>query len=399
MAGAADRRFGQILSAVTHAGPAETDGALTIVLNKVSAASGAGTLKIGDVSAPLMVPERPELVPVNFGLVNGEAVETARHLRWILQKDLNGQDIYLIGPPGPLRRRLAMLYSELRGREVEYLCLSRDTTESDLKQRREIVVGGSTSYTDQAPVRAAINGRILILDGLERAERNVLPTLNNLLENREMTLEDGRLLLAAERYDELLEQYTAEELDVRRLVRVSPYFRVIALGLPVPIFPGRSLDPPLRSRFQARSVPAAEADSLAREVLDYEWSHDLSDEMLRKLISMTETLRILERQSGGVAANLPHLSDPVKQQQQRAPTIHRHAFPARGTVLIPNCAHARVCAQGAMRVARKLAMFPDMAPAAAMNQAYPHRIIAKVDTGMGDDDSNGRDVRFSVALA
>jgi hypothetical protein len=28
----------------------------------------------------------------------------------------------------------------------------------------------------------------LILDGLEKAERNVLPTLNNLLENREMSL-------------------------------------------------------------------------------------------------------------------------------------------------------------------------------------------------------------------
>jgi hypothetical protein len=49
-----------------------------------------------------------------------------------------------------------------------------------------------------------------------------LPTLNNLLENREMTLEDGRLLLGAERFDELLERYTAAELDARKLVRVSP---------------------------------------------------------------------------------------------------------------------------------------------------------------------------------
>jgi hypothetical protein len=31
---------------------------------------------------------------------------------------------------------------------------------------------------------------VLILDGLEKAERNVLPTLNNLLENREMSLQD-----------------------------------------------------------------------------------------------------------------------------------------------------------------------------------------------------------------
>ena len=36
--------------------------------------------------------------------------------------------------------------------------------------------------------------------GLEKAERNVLPTLNNLLENREMKLDDGRFLMKAERY-------------------------------------------------------------------------------------------------------------------------------------------------------------------------------------------------------
>jgi hypothetical protein len=36
----------------------------------------------------------------------------------------------------------------------------------------------------QAPVRAALHGRLLILDGLKSNERNVLPTLNNLLENK-----------------------------------------------------------------------------------------------------------------------------------------------------------------------------------------------------------------------
>ena len=44
-------------------------------------------------------------------------------------------------------------------------------------------------------VRAALQGRVLVLDALERAERNVLPTLNNLLENREMALDDGRFLM------------------------------------------------------------------------------------------------------------------------------------------------------------------------------------------------------------
>ena len=48
-------------------------------------------------------------------------------------------------------------------------------------------------------MRAARIDRILILDGLERAERNVLPTLKNLMEKSKMHLEDG---LEAERQEE-----------------------------------------------------------------------------------------------------------------------------------------------------------------------------------------------------
>ena len=58
----------------------------------------------------------------------------------------------------------------------EYVALSRDTTESDLKQRREII-NGTAHYIDQSAVRAASKGRILVLEGIEKAERNVLPVL------------------------------------------------------------------------------------------------------------------------------------------------------------------------------------------------------------------------------
>uniref|UniRef100_A0A4W6D9L2 von Willebrand factor A domain-containing protein 8 n=1 Tax=Lates calcarifer TaxID=8187 RepID=A0A4W6D9L2_LATCA len=170
-----------------------------------------------------------------------------------MQKDVLGQDVFLIGPPGPLRRSIAMQYLELTKREVEYVALSRDTTETDLKQRREIR-SGTAFYIDQCAVRAATQGRVLVLEGLEKAERNVLPVLNNLLENREMQLEDGRFLMSAERYDKLLQEHTKEELDSWKIVRVSEDFRVIALGLPVPKYKGNPLDPPLRSRFQARDI-------------------------------------------------------------------------------------------------------------------------------------------------
>lgn len=65
-----------------------------------------------------------------------------------MEKDLLGQDMFLIGPPGPKRRLLAMQYLELTNRELEYVALNRDTTEADLKQRREII-GGSATYFDQ----------------------------------------------------------------------------------------------------------------------------------------------------------------------------------------------------------------------------------------------------------
>ena len=39
-------------------------------------------------------------------------------------------------------------YLELTGRETEFVALSRDTTESDLKQRREIR-DGTAHYVDQ----------------------------------------------------------------------------------------------------------------------------------------------------------------------------------------------------------------------------------------------------------
>lgn len=161
------------------------------------------TVAIGDVSVDV-TPGDPRLVP--RGRLDGSehfttsskptalSQDVLTHLRWMMQKDGLGQDMFLVGPPGPRRRQLAMLYCELVSREYEFVSITRDTTESDLKQRREIV-GGSSVHSDQAPVRAALEGRILILEGIEKAERNVLPTLNNLLENREMALDDGRFLM------------------------------------------------------------------------------------------------------------------------------------------------------------------------------------------------------------
>lgn len=227
--------------------------------NYVRCYTSEGKVTIGDVDKELLAPKKREYVPSKYlpteGNILNVSQNTLRNLRWMMQKDNLGQDMFLLGRPGPSRRKVALQYLELTQRELEYVALSRDTTESDLKQRREIQ-NSTAKYFDQSAVRAATEGRVLVLEGIEKAERNVLPVLNNLLENREMHLEDGRFLIPASRYDKLLEEHGEEEVSRWRLVRVDENFRVIALGLPVPRYAGQPLDPPLRSRFQARDVAA-----------------------------------------------------------------------------------------------------------------------------------------------
>lgn len=64
--------------------------------------------------------------------------------------------------------------------EYEYVALHRDVGETELKQGREIREGGSLVYVDSATVRAVKAGRILIIEGIEKAERGIMPVCSNL---------------------------------------------------------------------------------------------------------------------------------------------------------------------------------------------------------------------------
>ncbi|BES87714.1 von Willebrand factor A domain containing 8 [Nesidiocoris tenuis] len=114
---------------------------------------GESSVEITGVKKVVVPPKIKEYVPIDFLPIEYDQ-DTLHHLRWMLQKDLLAQDIFLIGPPGPSKRRLAFRYLELTQREMEFVSLSRDTTEADLKQRREIV-SSTAKYVDQ--VRACVS--------------------------------------------------------------------------------------------------------------------------------------------------------------------------------------------------------------------------------------------------
>ena len=160
-------------------------------------------------------------------------------------------------------RHCVLEWLRLGGKEYEYVSLSQDTAHEDLRQRRELS-NNSSIFVDQSAVRAAIHGRILLLEGIERVERNILPLLNNLLENREITLEDGRILLPPHRAEAL---GIHSDSPSKKIVPVHKDFRVIGLMRVNPHKRGANsnstqLDPPFRSRFQARYVPPLSAGSL-----------------------------------------------------------------------------------------------------------------------------------------
>lgn len=252
---------------------------------------------------------RQELVPFMYGTRDHNSQEMLHHLRWMMQKHKLKQDIFLVGPPGPERRWLTMRFAELLNLETEYLCITRDTTEADLKQRREII-NGNIVYVDQCPVNAALHGRLLVIEGIEKAERNVLPTLNNLLENREMSLEDGRFLVSTERYDTLLERFSESHMKDKKLVRVHPDFRVIAIGLPVPRFQGYPLDPPLRSRFQARVVDSISLHSKLESLNDvYGDANGTLASVFQALTSFRETIKVFASDPTRFGGRVPGITD------------------------------------------------------------------------------------------
>jgi hypothetical protein len=210
------------------------------------------------------------------------------HLLWLSRKFTLGQDALLISEsPSEYAQLLALRFAEMAGLELEYVTLGDFTRENDLKQSRDFHKGGSV-WTDEAVVRALLNGRFLVLDGLHRVEANVLPLLNSLLEAREMQLDDGRLITSHEQYSDLLKRgNTKRDLERNGVVACHPDFRVLGLCLPCPPFAGNPLDPPLRSRLQSRFVRMPPLEEIARGL-----SGNFAEDIVKKAVSATASLMV-----------------------------------------------------------------------------------------------------------
>lgn len=249
---------------------------------------GGVTVEVGSPCAPELVPWLPPGLRSSLGS-SQEALAT---MRWMMVQLKLGQDMLLLGEPGGGLRSLALWVCATLRREVEYVGVTRDTCEADLKQRRELR-GGSMLYADAPPLRAACHGRVLLLEGIEKAERNVLPLLNNLLENREMALDDGGFLAAPAMSGEE-EEGGARGRGLRFAKRG---FVVIGIGLPQPTYAGTPLDPPLRSRFATRRVRFVAGSELLSRVVAA--APRLSPARARQVCAAADALRLRSAAASG----------------------------------------------------------------------------------------------------
>jgi hypothetical protein len=231
------------------------------------------------------------------------------------------------------------------------------------------------SFVDAPPLRAAVHGRVLLLEGVEKAERNVLPLLNNLLENREMALDDGGFLSGPDSASERSASAdgasdvagAAGTSDVAgaadgvacadgagegALRRASPSFVTIALGLPHPTYTtGSPLDPPLRSRFAAYWLPPEPPSELADAIVAA--APTLRAKQANALADVVHTLR-MRTQSGRDALQRPDTDvDGSRRPHSESPPL------------------PSVPAHVAIDAARTLERLPHLAPLAVFERGYP----------------------------
>ena len=201
-----------------------------------------GQLRIDDVEVAIRSPHAPSLVP------RSPFFEVSRHvdvLREMLRDWSLGNHLLLIGNQGVGKNKLADRLLELLSAEREYVQLHRDTTVQSLTLA-PTVEDGKVIWRDSPLVRAVRHGRVLMVDEADKAPLEVVCVLKALAEDGELTLGDGRRLLAADVCDA---RAAAEGAPTKRptqastagggassatspdlVVRIHPDFRMVVLA-------------------------------------------------------------------------------------------------------------------------------------------------------------------------
>lgn len=143
-------------------------------------------------------------------------------------------DFCLIGSKGCGKSATVLRLANLLNYEVEQIVLYQDITSRDLLQQRNTLANGDTVWQYSPLIQAALEGKMAVLDGIDRVHSSILSVIHRLVQDREVQLYDGKRLIRHDRYDGIKEKYglSDEEMVNSGTLRIHPSFRIVALAEP-----------------------------------------------------------------------------------------------------------------------------------------------------------------------
>lgn len=141
-------------------------------------------------------------------------------------------DLCLLGGRGVGKTAVVEEFASRLGYDIQPVLVHKDMTARDLLQQRGMLPNGDTVWKTTPLVNAALQGSLAVLDGVHRADPSTIGVLQRLSQDREVTLHDGTVLLAASRYDAVQEMqgWSDAQMADAQLLRIHPSFRMVAMG-------------------------------------------------------------------------------------------------------------------------------------------------------------------------
>lgn len=161
-------------------------------------------------------------------------------LTGMMQEHYVNRDILLLSLKGNGKTSIAMEFANILGYNVHLFGLYKDMTSRDLLMRRNTDSNTGETIWEASPlVQAALLGDICILDGIDKLSSDTIATLHGLMNDREISLPNGKRLVRYDRYKEIISRITKQKefndsnvgivID-DTIIPIPSTFRIIALG-------------------------------------------------------------------------------------------------------------------------------------------------------------------------
>jgi AAA domain (dynein-related subfamily) len=127
--------------------------------------------------------------------------ESAQHtIDGMLMLHTLDRDMCLMGSRGSGKTMLVQQFARLLDYATETFPLHQDMSHRDLLQRRATTSAGDTVWQPSPLVVAAREGRLAVLDNIDRLPPDLLSVVQSLVQDRELSLFDGSKLIPYERW-------------------------------------------------------------------------------------------------------------------------------------------------------------------------------------------------------